>query len=547
MPLKSPARRPRRVSAVVVGCLFLFAVRSAAADPASPHTWQRWEHELTSAVAHANPYADVTLRVRYSGADGRTLRGFGFWDGGQTFRLRCAFPATGTWQWETECSDVADRGLHAQRGTVEVRPYPGDNPVYRHGFLRVSEDRRHLAHADGTPYLWIGDTAWVVPYRATADDWKTYLDDRVAKGFSLIQIGTPPRWGAADREKRAPFTDTTLSQWNPAYWQEVDRRIQSANDAGLMIYCVGLMEPVVRYPSTDIATLFARNLVARLFGNALIFSPSFDSRPSPLGHEVGRAIRDATSVHLISQHPGTSSGTRLPEFSLFYADQPYMDFNSVQSGHNNGNRERCARQAIDWVLHLFNREPHLPVINVEAMYDGHGEKAWQAVDARSLGWRSWLSGSMGYTYGAGDVPPKVPNGNGGIWRWSSDPASLDYWKNALQWESATQMKYLRDFLAAFEWWKLEPAHDLIRNQPDDVMRRMVLAVLPGRERAVAYLPDNDAIDVDLARFPGPVAVRWFDPVQGRSTLVPGRVPAGGVHRFTPPSPGEWVLELQRSR
>ncbi len=71
------------------------------------HVWQRWEHALSSTRSYANPYAEVTLRVNYTGPDGRTLRAYGFWDGGSTFRIRCGFPSAGTWRWETECSDTA--------------------------------------------------------------------------------------------------------------------------------------------------------------------------------------------------------------------------------------------------------------------------------------------------------------------------------------------------------------------------------------------------------------------------------------------------------
>jgi hypothetical protein len=58
------------------------------------------------------------------------------------------------------------------------------------------------------------------------------------------------------------------------------------------------------------------------------------------------------------------------------------------------------------------------------------------------------------------------------------------------------MQDLHDFLATIEWWKFEPAHELIRNQPEEVTRRMVLARIPGRDFAVAYLPDNDQIEVE---------------------------------------------------
>ena len=52
------------------------------------------------------------------------------------------------------------RILPGDRVRVEVSPYEGNNPLYRRGFLRVSENRRYLVYGDGTPFLWIGDTAW---------------------------------------------------------------------------------------------------------------------------------------------------------------------------------------------------------------------------------------------------------------------------------------------------------------------------------------------------------------------------------------------------
>ena len=121
----------------------------------------------------------------------------------------------------------------------------------------------------------------------------------------------------------------------------------------------------------------------------------------------------------------------------------------------------------------------------------------------------------------------------------------DYWKKALQWDSAFQMQYLRDFLAAIEWWRLEPAHELVRNQPDDITRRMVLAKTAAGDLAVAYLPDNEAIEVDLSPFPVPLAARWFDPVRGRHTPQSGLIENKGTQRFVPPAKGDWVLLLQR--
>ncbi|HSA02758.1 MAG TPA: DUF4038 domain-containing protein, partial [Candidatus Paceibacterota bacterium] len=519
-----------------------------AARQKTSRTWQRWEHALTSTRSYTNPYADVTVQVSYRGPGGRTLHTYGYWDGGDTFRIRCAFPVAGMWQWETECSDTANSGLHHQRGTVDVAPYQGTNTLYRQGFLKVGETRRYLAYGNGTPFLWIGDTAWGAPQRASNEEWNAYLADRTAKHFTVIQVGPASEWaGPTDRQGQKPFTEKTCSQWNPAYWQSFEQKVQRANETGLVVLLVGLMEPVNRYPEAPKACLFARNIVVRLFGNFVIFSPSFDSSFMPLANEVGRAIREATGVHLITQHPGTPWNQPTPTFSLKYYDEPCLDFVGVQSGHNGGHLDWCARNAIEWNLQLYRHEPHKPVVNLEAMYDAQGENGWRAVDARSLGWRTWLSGACGYTYGAGDVPPKVPQGSGALWKWVTDPEKYDYWRKALQWDSACQMQYLHDFLATLEWWRLEPAHELIRNQPQDVTRHMVLAKSRASDLAVAYLPSNEVIEIDLSAFPSPLAARWFDPVQGRFVSIDGLVANAGYGRFTPPGSGDWVLLLQRSK
>lgn len=529
--------------AAALGHAFAPPLRAAAGRP---HVWQRWEHALTSARSYDNPYADLTVRVRYTGPEGRVISAYGFWDGGATFRLRCAFPAPGAWRWETECSDAGNAGLHGQRGTVEVAPYHGENPLFRSGFLKVSPDRRYLTYDDGTPFFWLGDTAWGAPSRASDEEWSRYLADRRAKRFTLIQVAPTSlaHWSEQfDRRIPAPFHDQALWRSNPAYWQAFERRIQQVNEAGLVVTLVGLMEPVSRYPDAAAACLFARNIVARLFGNFVIFSPSFDSDFMPLADEVGLATRDATAVHLITQHPGTPSREPTPTFTMKYYDQPYLDIAAVQSGHNQGNRERCAHHASEWMLHAYRHAPHKPVINVEAMYDGQGEKAWQAVDARSAAWRSWLSGARGYTYGAGETSRKSPRGSGGIWRWVIDPRKPDFWAKALQWESAYQMQYLHEFFAAIEWWRLEPAPELVRHQPEAWTQRAILAQLPGRDFAVAYLPDHDSIELDLSTFRAPLAVRWFDPVSGLDAPTQDSVAGPGVQRLTPPARGEWVLTL----
>jgi len=510
-----------------------------AVAQAETHAWARWEATLHSTLTYGNPCRDVVLRVTYTGPTGQVQRTYGFWDGGDTFRIRCAFPAPGLWRWRTECSDTANPGLHAQTGIVQVTPYNGINPLCRHGFLRVSDNRRYLCQADGTPFLWMGDTAWVGPMKSAEADWESYLAERVSKHFTVIQIGPAPWWaGKQDAAGNTPFIGEGIGRLNPAFWQAYERKVQVANERGLFVLMVGLMEPTTRYPGADDARRFARQIAARLYGNFVAFSPSFDSGYRELGNEVGEAIRDATHVHLITEHPGTTTGKPVNTIAEAYFDQSYLDFAGDQTGHNGGNLELCARQAIEWNLHLYRREPHKPVINLEAMYDTEGKTAFNAYGARSFGWRSWLSGAMGYTYGTD------------LYQWTTDSAKPDFWRKAMALPSSKQMSCLHDFLAGIEWWQLEPAPEWILNPPAEYRRRTALARTAHRDRAVAYLPDQDGVNIDMSGFPSPVTAVWFDPTNGKhSKSGPGRISNQGHHEFKPPSmnsmgDNDWVLVLK---
>ncbi len=54
--------------------------------------------------------------------------------------------------------------------------------------LSVSPNRRFLQQADGSPFFWLGDTAWLLFSRLDRADTRRYLDDRQAKSFTVIQV-----------------------------------------------------------------------------------------------------------------------------------------------------------------------------------------------------------------------------------------------------------------------------------------------------------------------------------------------------------------------
>src|ERR1051326_3848558 len=97
------------------------------------------EWEYSSGKAYADPYNEVELDVAFYDAQGTQIhRVPAFWAGDQTWRVRYAAPAPGRYTYRTISSDPNDPDLHGQAGTLEVSAYTGDNPLRKHGPVRVA-------------------------------------------------------------------------------------------------------------------------------------------------------------------------------------------------------------------------------------------------------------------------------------------------------------------------------------------------------------------------------------------------------------------------
>src|SRR3954452_7231976 len=68
-------------------------------------------------------------------------------------------------------------------GTLAADATAADGPPR----LKVSENRRFLVKEDGSPFFYLGDTAWELFHRLDREEAERYLKDRAAKGFTVIQ------------------------------------------------------------------------------------------------------------------------------------------------------------------------------------------------------------------------------------------------------------------------------------------------------------------------------------------------------------------------
>jgi hypothetical protein len=219
---------------------------SRAAEPALIHPWEKQELTFTSEKTYANAYTDVVMWVDLVGPDFHK-RVYGFWDGGQTFRVRLVATASGTWTW-TSGSEPSDPGLTGKTGVFEARDWTdaekAENPL-RHGFVRPTPNGHALQHTDGTPYIAIGDT-W---YSAGSNRFKWYDDDtprplgpgagfkdyvryRRAQGYNWVNIiAAFPNWKTDDKPWHLKMDDADHTTIRSA-WVEFGSGTPATNGVG---------------------------------------------------------------------------------------------------------------------------------------------------------------------------------------------------------------------------------------------------------------------------------------------------------------------------
>ena len=102
--------------------------------------WNSVDIPVATSRPYRDAYRDASVTARFTHESGRTLTLAGFWDGENKWLVRFAPDACGKWTYSIA---FEGEGPCAQ-GELEAVPYEGDNPLYQHGFLRVSDNQRYL-------------------------------------------------------------------------------------------------------------------------------------------------------------------------------------------------------------------------------------------------------------------------------------------------------------------------------------------------------------------------------------------------------------------
>ncbi len=433
--------------------------------------------------------------------------------------------------------------------------------LFTHGRLQVTKDGHYLRFADGTPFFWLGDTGWELFHRLTLEEAKQYLDNRAAKGFTVIQAVAFAEFDGLrkpDQYGEVPLKNLDPTQPNDKYFTVVDSVVHMARERNLFI---GLLptwgdkvtklwgEGPVVFDSINAYTYGKwignryknePNIIWILGGDRPAVNDSNDWRP--VWRAMAKGITEATNNNcLITYHPSGGSNST----SQWIHQEPWLDINMFQSGHGGGHDVAC------WELVKRDRSytPAKPTLDAEPNYEDHPVNPWpkwnpdngyyRAYDVRKQTYRSVFAGACGVTYG-----------HHAVWQFmSAREETINYpdrgWINAMDRPGAFQVGYLRRLLQSRPMLGRVPDSTLVVGGLG-IKGEHIEAFRGGdNSYAMVYLPIGKTITINTAALPKRLAAWWFNPKDGTAQKATATNDKGTL-TSTPPTTGienDWVLVL----
>jgi hypothetical protein len=355
--------------------------------------------------------------------------------------------------------------LHNKTGTLSCNAYTGNLDIYKHGFITTRPSIRYFTYADRTPFFYLGDTHWNMPANSL-DNFRYIIDKRIQQGFTVIQ-SQPIDAGYNLRDG--------VTEGDLYFFNKLDERFKYIADKGLVhanaqLFFVTELGPNRAIYTDSYLEKLCRYWVARYSAYPVMWTTAqecdndcyhergdhndYDATTNPWKLAANFIYKYDPYKHPQSAHmeqigftvASGSSFRDLPGHSWFAAQWPpkkdgQFDFNVPKDFWNNGQGK--------------------PSVNYEGFYD----HLWTLeFGARMQGWTAYLNGMYGHGYGAIDIwlynstyDIDKPTFHDGITISTEDKQTK--WNVSLEFPSAYQMGYMRDFFKSIEWWNLTPRFD----------------------------------------------------------------------------------------
>ena len=412
---------------------------------------------------------------------------------------------------------------------------------WAHGPLCVSSNQRFLMHADGTPFFWQGETAWLMPQRLNRDEVRHYLQQCAAAGYNVVQVQVLNDTPSYNIYGHSSDTD--------AYWQHLDYIVRQAESNGIYIGMVTIWGSQVKAGrlSEQQAAEYGRFLANRykdrpnivwLMGGDI----QGDIHPE-VWNTLATTIKSIDTQHLMTYHPrGRYTSAH------WWSQAPWMDFHTFQSGHRRyGQRgtdktypipDNTEEDNWQYVDSTWAYAPIKPVLDDEPIYedipqglhDGN-EPRWTAADVRRYAYWSVFAGSCGHTYGHNSIMQ--------FWSPGLPPAYFceKPWYEALNDSGFHQMQHLSRLILRFPYFERVPDQQVIR---DNGTRYDRLVATRGTNYLLVYNHTGRSMTLDLTRISGNrKQLWWMNAATGQYRHI-GEYPSA-LQTIVPPEPGDGVL------
>lgn len=423
--------------------------------------------------------------------------------------------------------------------------------------LRVSESKRYLVDSDGTPFFYLGDTAWELFHKASREEAEMYLQNRASYGFNVIQavllseldgLDSPNFYGQRPLKKNGYgeydpcLPDVRENQYD--YWDHVDYIVGRAEELGLYI---GMLPtwgdkynrswgtgPVVFTPQN--AYTYGEWLGRRYAKyNNIIWILGGD-RPLETAYHYEVIDQMAAGLGAGDQHKflktfhpcGSESSSR------FVHEKEWLDFNMMQSGHGERNVE-----SYNMVFHDRELFPVKPVLDGEPCYEDHPigflpeQGFFDSFDVRSRLYWNAFSGACGNVYG-----------HHSIWSMNrrNEDRPSDYiimpWTTALDRPGANDIKVFTELQKKYPVQKCAPCPNVVVGNAGGAN---FISGCGCGQYALFYIPNGLRFRLHMDWLLHCTGAHYFDVRVG--THLPDFVPSPDGE-FTPPSAGrnhDWVL------
>jgi hypothetical protein len=435
--------------------------------------------------------------------------------------------------------------------TLTARAGGGPRP-WQHGALQVSANHRYLEHADGTPFYYQGETAWLMPERLNRDEVAFYLGRCREAEFNVVQVqtvnGVPAMNCYAQSSHPTGYDFSSVERGAAApgsaagYWDHMDYIVHTAAEGGIYVGMVCIWGGPVKAGLMDVeqARSYGRFLAERYRDEPnIIWIIGGDIRgdvKTEVWDTLATTLRRYDSGHLITFHPRgrTCSAT-------WFNDRPWLDFNMFQSGHRRyGQRggdgdytiaENTEEDNWRYVESALAQTPLKPVLDGEPSYEGipqglHDLTAprWTAADCRRYAYWSVFAGACGHTYGNNSIMQFYRPGVNAAY------GATEPWYEALSNPGFNQMKYLHRLMLLFPYFDRVPDQDIIVGAKGERYERLIAT--RGKDYLLVYDYTGRPIRADLSRISGAKKrCWWYSPTDG--TFTPIGTFSSGIVEFVP--------------